>query len=207
MTFIKVSAMGLLLMSGICQAAVVDSQTNQCPTQKLHRQVEKDQRVTINFQIDDPVYLSKHYCFAHVTNDEIANKNQLPTVIKDTEAFAMTGRYNASYKSLSRDEQKVAFAHLFLKTLSQKMMVIPQRDSRQKLHILLPTNGGTRVILVRQNLAVTDADYSLIRDGLLELVDKPAIDQDWPELVKLVGRVIENKSSKGDQTVGLMLYR
>ncbi|NQZ11117.1 MAG: hypothetical protein HRT35_28530 [Algicola sp.] len=111
----------------------------------------------------------------------------------------MFSRYRRTYDTLRTDEEKIAFAHLYIKTLSQKSLVLPKSVENYKISYLLPTFEGDMVVMFSSNIATTD--YNLIYDGLMALADKPAIDKDWPKLVKLVDLVLTNLDSKVAQTV------
>jgi hypothetical protein len=116
----------------------------------------------------------------------------------------MGTRYRLTFDTLSSDQQRIAFAHLFIKTLTERSMVIPKKVHDTEIEYLLPTRNKGRVELQAFSLVPSINDFELLHNGLLELADKPPIDKDWPELVKLVELVLTNLDSKSAQTVDMM---
>jgi hypothetical protein len=167
---------GLLLLTSIASDAAnsqshqsANDQVNGCANTNLYRQTSEEQRKTAVTPNDDLVLLSKHYCVGF-TDLSTVKSSSLPTKMSNIEALVMFGRYNKVWRALSTTEEKVMFAHLYLKQLSKKALILPQTIQADKISIVLPAAlGRDKVILVQHNLSVTLADYLVVHQGLLDL--------------------------------------
>ena len=171
----------------------------KCPDIELRREVPDGQRYAIAMIEDDPVYLSAHYCFGFWKVEPPSTAYDLPTKYTFDQTRNLFKRYHATYDSLEADEEKIAFAHLYLKHLSEQSLVLPKAVGDKTISYIMPTLEDGRVVMFASTIA-TD-DYYLIYDGLMALADKPPIDKDWPKLVKLVDLVLTNLDSKVAQTI------
>jgi hypothetical protein len=191
--------------SALDQKANVNNNAPQCPDVKLYRDVPDGQRSTLmtRARTDDPLYLSTHYCFAFFSGSEQKDIEKLPAKLSFNQTRRLFRRYGRTYDTLTDDQQRIAFAHLYLKMLSEQALVLPYTNIENKIKYSVSFKDKDKTVLFSANLA-NSKDYHLLYNGLLELADKPLIDKDWPELVKLVELVLTNLDSKSAQSVEML---
>ncbi|MCJ8274172.1 MAG: hypothetical protein MJK04_32845 [Psychrosphaera sp.] len=137
--------------------------------------------------------LSPAYCFGHFAHGR-KYQRLLPGYFEGESSIHLNKRYSKAFKTLETVEQRVAFVHLFLKSLTHQVLVLPITVGIEPKQIrVILTMGGEHTSLWQ--LTVTPAGHSDIHDGLMALGDNPQIAEQWPDLVKLADEVISGVAS------------
>lgn len=138
-----------------------------------------------------------------------ANANTLTTKLSAADVLNITKHYNKLWPNLTSNDEKIAFAHLFLKQLNHKTQVISVNNSENELTVVIPGNKSTGgQIQLLHNLSVTAEDYLVVEQGLRTLAmtnDDSQINATWPKLKKRVKWVIEGKGTNRDSDINTML--
>ena len=143
-------------------------QNNQCADTTLYRELSPSERQTRSTPNDNPVLLSPHYCVGFTDISKI-HSDPLAAELTVEQSRAMFARYDSAWSSLENVEQKVMFAHLFLKKLSKDMMTLPLTGNTTQLNIMLPSTNQGSVKLIKHNLTVTTDDHAEVFQGLTDL--------------------------------------
>ena len=181
----------------------VNNSDQKCLDVKLYREMSEGQRITILTPVNDLLYLSKDYCFVYWPDESPPELKNSLLKYNFYESRDLGIRYSLTYEKLSSDEQRIAFAHLFLKSLTERSVVLPATSNINEIRYVLPTHKQGKKTFRALSLLSSDNDYQLLHNGLLALADKPPIDKDWPELVKLVELVLTNLNSTSAQTIDM----
>ncbi|NQZ11037.1 MAG: hypothetical protein HRT35_28115 [Algicola sp.] len=163
----------------------------QCPYLPLYRAVEKSLRKTTLTPVDEPLFLSTAYCFGHFSHGR-KDQRLLPGYFPDKTAMNLNKRYSQAYKTLQSTEERVAFVHLFLKSLTQQVLVLPVTVGikPKQIRVILTMSSTVSNHSSLWQFTVTPSGHADVYDGLIALGDRPQITEQWPDLVKLVDEVI-----------------
>lgn len=174
----------------------MDKEQNLCPYQPLYRAVDTSLRKTTMTPVEDPLFLSSTYCFGHFDHGR-QDQRLLPGYFKDRAAILLQRRYGKAFKALETTEQRVVFVHLFLKTLTHKVLVLPAtvRVEPKQIKVILTMDGKSAQNTSLWQMTITPPGYADVHDGLMALKDKPELVEQWPQLVKLVAEVINGNGA------------
>ncbi|MCJ8270818.1 MAG: hypothetical protein MJK04_15610 [Psychrosphaera sp.] len=186
----------LVLLSSTNVAASEEPQmgqdSNKCPYQPLYRTVDALARKTMMTPVDDPLFMSETYCFGYFAHGR-EDYRLLPGYFKGETAIFLQRRYTKAYRTLQTTEQRVAFVHLFLKSLTHKVLVLPTtvRIEPKQIKVFLTMNGDEPNNTSLFHMAVTPKGHAAVHDGLIALKDGSLIAEQWLQLVELVDEVIK----------------
>ncbi len=203
------------LMVGSAQAFEVEQSSAKskldCRDVKLLRDATKEQRKLTVLKTstgEEPFFLSEHYCFAYLrafTGDD-TSQNATHTV---DEVVNIVRNYRAVFGQLRSEEQKLAFIHLYVQTLSQRAIVYPDvHGDLANISISTSTNSDKfRSGGFFHNLIKKEDNHRLMLDKLADIQSNPPTAKDNPTIMALVLQVLDvNKrlsaESVQDQLMG-----
>jgi hypothetical protein len=182
-----VSLIGSLTLVVTPPVLAVNSNAQQCQNNLLYRDITPSQRLTTLGHEGEAVLLSEHYCIGFVGDIQ---QQHMAIKLTLTEALNISSRYNLVWSRLQQIEEKTAFAHLFVKQLSRKQLVLPSAMNENALTVSIPAktpNGN--IIKVSHNLTVSVQDHLVVYEGLHHLAmlaDDTDYLRTWSDLDVLV---------------------
>lgn len=205
-----VSASSLLTCFYTVPAIAYEQQ--QCSnTDFLSIRLKLRERLDNHYFEGSTVLSSPHYCVAYRDNFNAQNSKSLLTT---AEVHFIRARYNWVWSKLKSDDEKVAFAHLFLKEFSQRYLVYTSAVFTAQTNIIIPSNtvneNQSRQAYLTFNLSVKDEDYQMLTQGL-EILANVAKDgvflSSLSDMNGLIRWVIkgQGKSSYFDDNVAMLL--
>ncbi|NQZ10502.1 MAG: hypothetical protein HRT35_25395 [Algicola sp.] len=121
----------------------------------------------------------------------------MPIKLTLVDGLHISDRYNQVWSRLEQVEEKTAFAHMFVKRLSRKNMVLPTALKDNALTIAIPTRLSNGSIMnVRHNLTVSAQDHLVVSEALHQLAmldDDTDYLRTWSALNVLVKWAIKGK--------------
>ncbi|MCJ8271110.1 MAG: hypothetical protein MJK04_17130 [Psychrosphaera sp.] len=187
----KTALSALLICAAAAQTMAVEQSPAKakldCPNVKLLRHATKEERKLSTTPDGEPFFFSEHYCFAYVRPFTQDNA-KLPIKYHGKVTSNISTKYHTVYHQLRSDEQKLAFIHLFIATLTQRAAIYPNHTAASSPSILVPTHvRGTGY----QFDLITDEDPRLMLDKLADIQVNPPQEKDHPKLMALVLQVLD----------------
>lgn len=142
----------------------LDSRCTKTPF--LYRNIDQEKRVTSLTPVDSKVLLSQHYCIGFT---EHLGSTEGDITFSLNDVIEMVSRYRFVWSVLDGDE-KVSFAHMFLKRLSRQTLILPSTRTENEITVFIPGSNSTgRKTYFPLAVNVVQQDYWLIESGLIAL--------------------------------------
>lgn len=173
----------------------------ECPKIPLLREASKElRRLSLN-SVDESFFLSDQYCMLLAGVKLETQVTDFPVTYDKQQLRTLQENYQRAYSSISNEEDKILFVHMFLHILSHRVVVAPESFGEHKTNIVVAARTSKDKKAAYHLRLTPDMSYEEALNRLNRLLLSPPSMQDVPNLMNLVYEVLDVEKRMSDDEV------